>query len=101
MIIFSMYRSGCSCKKLLKDFDFVKEFGYFYWTKNKDKKSEAVYFRNENEELEIGYSFEKKEIYMNRYVPADSPTPEAFVLIRPGSYGDTVRENKKSHAYYN
>ncbi|MFR1518664.1 MAG: hypothetical protein ACLSVG_07815 [Clostridia bacterium] len=59
-------------RKLAEDFAFLKEYGYFFWRKNEHRACPSVAFRNNKEELEIGYRYDEHRIYAYRYMPAGS-----------------------------
>ena len=79
--------------KFAEDFAFLKEYGYFFWSENKHNVCPSVSFRNKKEELQIGYKYDEKKIYVSRYIPPDSFPSEDLLTdidISGSSYKEQV-----------
>ena len=82
-------------RKLAEDFAFLKEYGYFFWRKNEHRVCPSVAFRNNKEELRIGYRYDANQIYACRYIPAGSWQSEdllADISIYGSSYKEQVEQ---------
>ena len=82
-------------RKLAEDFAFLKEYGYFFWRNNEHKICPSVAFRNNKEELRIGYMYNNNQMYAYRYVPAGSWELEdllADIDVHGSSYKEQVEQ---------
>lgn len=59
-------------RKLTEDFAFLEKYGYFFGGKLSVYASSSILYRNNKEELRIGYKYDEKQIYVYRYLPVES-----------------------------
>jgi len=76
---------------LAEDFAFLKEYGYFFWRNKEHNVCPSVAFRNNKEELEIGYAYDENQIYVYRCIPAGS-WPAEDMLADISIYGSSYKE---------
>ena len=76
---------------LAEDFAFLKEYGYFFWRNNEHNIWRSVAFRNNKEELEIGYAYDEDQIHVYRCIPAGSWKSEDM-LANISIYGSSYKE---------